>query len=256
MAWKKHAFVGAEVCLSLGLSGCTPQVYNAILKLDNLVTLDSARFGHLNTTFVTTGDLILLNTKAKTGTHVGLISASTTPTVEFDTVDAAAGNSLNVQFSADITDVNLKAALTTAIQDSTAISLTNPSGVEIGDLVDPLNTAAAISQLDPLYSSLDQDHILVIVTKLIKADDMKFTLQGATSVNGSVSQVKFGQVTVSVNYTDNASLELAAQQSAQRNSGVFFKVAKIIKDSGGKYIPTDTNDLSLSGYDLGNTLKP
>lgn len=229
--------------------------YSAAVKLDDLIKLDSARFGHLNSVFVTTGDIINLNTAHKTATRVGRIKADVASTVVLDTLDSAAGNSLGVNFTGNIPSGDLKIALTTTITNSTALNLVNPSAVEIEDIVTPLNKPESTAQLDPLYNSATSNNeILVLVTKLIKADDLKFTFNGATSVSGSVSQMKIGSYTLNVDYTDNVSLHAAVANSATKNTGIFFKVARIAKGADGKYVPENTNDFDLRGYNMGDTL--
>lgn len=233
--------------------GCE-ETYDAQVKLDNLITLDSGRFGHLNSVFVKAGDIINLDPKSHNGTRVGTITVTTAPTVVADTVDSAAGNTVGVSFTGNIPAGDLKIALTTTITNSTALNLVNPSGVEVEDIVTPLNTVAAKRQIDPLYAeAARQGEILIMVTKLIKADDLKFTFMGATSVSGSVSQIKIGNYSLNVNYTDNVSLHATAANSASRNTGIFFKVARIIKTDAGQYLPANTNDLSLANYKLGDT---
>ncbi|HET9283203.1 MAG TPA: hypothetical protein VFR24_14685 [Candidatus Angelobacter sp.] len=244
------------LCILLLLcTGCN-ETYNAQVKLDDLIKLDSVRFGHLNSTLVKAGDIINLNPANKNGTRVGTITVTTSPTVVLDSIDTAAGNSLGVNFSGNVPSGDLKIALTTTITNSTALNLVNPSAVEVEDIVSPLNSTAAKTQLDPLYTNATQNkEILVIVTKLIKADDMKFTFSGATSVSGSVSQLRIGSYTLNVDYTDNVSLHTTAANSASRDTGIFFKVARIVKTDDGKYLPANTNDLNLSGYNLADTVR-
>jgi hypothetical protein len=231
------------------------ETYTATVKLDSLIKLDSARFGHLNSIFAKPGDIINLNPNTKTGTRVGTIAVTTAPTVELNTFDSAAGNSLDVAFAGKVPTGDLQIALKTTITNSTALTLVNPSAVEVEDIVTPLNTAAAKVQLDPLYDDATRNNqVLIIVTKLIKADDLKFTFSGATSVSGSVSQLKIGSYTLNVDYTDNVSLHTAATNSAGNATGVFFKVARISKTAGGTYIPSNMNDLSLADYGLGDAV--
>jgi hypothetical protein len=233
--------------------GCE-ETYDAQVKLDSLIKLDSARFGHLNSVFVKPGDIINLNPTNHNGTRVGTIAVQTAPIVVLDTFDSTAGNSLKVSFTGNLPTGDLKLALTTTITNSTALNLVNPSAVEVEDIISPLNTSAAKAQLDPLYSDATSQHqTLIVVTKLIKADDLKFTFNGATSVSGSVSQIQIGSYTVNVDYTDNVSLHASAASSGTRNTGIFFKVARITKTADGKYVPANTNDLSLAEYSLADT---
>jgi hypothetical protein len=251
----RPAKVVVLLAVILGSVACD-ETYAAAVKLDSLIKLDSARFGHLNSIFAKPGDIINLNPQTKTGTRVGTISVTTVSTVELNTFDSAAGNSLDVAFAGKVPTGDLQIALKTTITNSTALNLVNPSAVEVEDIVSPLNTDKAKTQLDPLYAdATNNSQVLIIVTKLIKADDLKFTFSGATSVSGSVSQMKIGNYSLNVNYTDNVSLHAAVADSAKKDTGIFFKVARISKTQDGKYIPANMNDLSLADYGLGDAFR-
>ena len=90
----------------------------------------------------------------------------------------------------------------------------------------------------------------MVVTKLIRADDVKSQMNGATTVNGSVNVFKFGNYTLNVSFTQNAALHTVATNSAASpNTGMFFKVA-LVGRFNDRYVPQNTNDLSLADYSL------
>src|SRR5215472_998085 len=112
---RKFGRTAKMLLLCAAIAPCTAcdTSYTAQVKLDDLIKLDSARFGHLNSAFVKTGDIINLNPVTKTATRVGTIPVTAVPTVVLDSLDIAAGNSLNVNFTGNAPVGDLKAVLST-----------------------------------------------------------------------------------------------------------------------------------------------
>ncbi len=217
--------VGPAVLAAMLLLGC-PKNRSAYADCRNLEKYESS-FGVLNGPQFALGGIIDLNTQTLKGAQVRAISLAATDIKQTDPIDGSSilsNADFKVTADADV-PLAVTAGLEAYLNNNTLFSLKNYRRRYI---VDP---AAAISRDAAANSDIlsrlhaPAGHLYLVVSSLILADSLQFTLRDKSGVDTKAKVFKSGDYSLSIAYSCEASLAQSAHQGPLLFKGLQLELA-------------------------------
>ncbi|MGC4023041.1 MAG: hypothetical protein QM734_14400 [Cyclobacteriaceae bacterium] len=241
-------------CVSIALVGgmlilqsCKPS--KAVVDCNTIEKFES-RSGVLNVNGFKLGDVVMLNTTAKTANFLLDVHNPTisNASAKIDTMTLLTSTDFSVTFSGDITSsAALQVQAKTYISNNSMFSITNSFRKNLVNALNDINGDQPSKAT--IKASSKANIVFMVVSAIMYGDSFQFQLRKQVGVGASASAT-FGKYTLDVQYGCQGGINIKAA-----TGGIFYKPLFFVLDANDQAVAYTATVIDLKEYNMNYGLR-